>query len=120
MNTTLSRLISNLAALTVGLFFGFFLVLNAIFSDIFSLGERLLTFALVLIIYSLAGFIWGYFYPGKSWRWSYWLAGPAVLFVLVFSLSEYERLLLHLFYLILTVGSAGGGAYFGSRRSKKA
>ena len=104
------------ASLFVGLFLGLLLVFHANFSDIFILGERLLTSVLLFLVYAFVGFLFGYLWPEKSWRWGYSLSAPALFFVFLFSLLKLgPSALLYGLYVILALGSAGSGAYLGNR-----
>jgi hypothetical protein len=111
-----TRTLEKTASLFVGLFLGLLLVFHANFSDIFILGERLLTSVLLFLVYAFVGFLFGYLRPEKSWRWGYWLSAPALFFVFFFSLLRLgPSVLLYGLYAVLALGSAGSGAYLGNR-----
>lgn len=109
----------SLGALGLGVLFGFFIVFNAIFSDVFSWRDRLLTFIMVIGVYGITGILYGYFAPIRSWQWGLWLGAPAVLFVVLYSLLELERIGLHFTYILLTLAGGCGGAYLGSNFRQK-
>lgn len=108
-----------------GLFFiisilpAFFIVFNSVFSDGGSFGERLFTFVLVICAYGILGFVLGYFVKGEPWKMGLWISLPAIIIVGLYSINEYTRLLLHLFYVALTIGSAVCGSYFGGSLGSK-
>lgn len=107
-------LIGRLFALLTGAIMGFFIVFNSIFSDVFSWQQRIFTFLLVIVFYGLISLLFGFFSPQLSWRWGVWIAAPAVLFVIFYSISDGFRPVLYLFYIILTLACACGGAYLGA------
>ncbi|HOL16983.1 MAG TPA: hypothetical protein PLY40_01710 [Bacillota bacterium] len=92
----------------------FFIVFNAIFSDIFTPGDRLLSFLLVVLAYEGYGFILGYIWPATGWRWGLWISATAAALVIFYSIGE-GQYLLHLVYILLTVGAACNGSYWGQR-----
>jgi hypothetical protein len=119
------KILRHLLALLAGLIFGFFLVVNSLFSDIFSLEERIQVTALVLGFYALLGFIFGYFAPAKGWRWAYWLCGFAFFFLIYFAgmaIAEggYSYFLFIILYGVGIFGvTAGAGHLGGMMRSRK-
>ena len=105
------------AALVVGFVVGFFIVLNSIFSDVFTFKERLYSFLLVILFYGVIGLVFSLVSP--SWKWGLWLAAPAVLLVIFYSISDGFRPLLYISYIVLTIVCACGGAYLGAKIRKK-
>ncbi len=119
------KILSRMLALLAGLLFGFFLVANSLFSDIFSLQERIQVTALVLGLYALLGFFFGYFAPDTGWRWAYWLCGFAFFFLFYFAgtaiaAGEYFFFLYMIFYGLGIFGVTAGAGFMGERlRSAK-
>ncbi len=108
-----------LAAVLVGLPPAFFIVFNAIFSDGTSIPERLISFVLIIISYGILGFVVGFIWPERSWRWGIWISLTAFLIVGWYSLRETAYLLLHFSYLAVTAASACLAALAGTRLSVK-
>ncbi len=102
-------------AVGIGMVPAFFVVFNAIFSDIFSAVERLLTMVLTAMSYGLLGFLFGVAAPGASWQWGGWLALPAAVIVVRQSLDEPERAPINLVYLLVALGAAAATSYAGAR-----
>ena len=97
-------LTGRMAALAAGFVVGFFIVLNSLFSDVFTWQERLYSFVLVILAYGLLGLIFGMISPSLSWKWGLWLAAPAVLLVISYSyrrVSPFFVYFLHSAYLDL-------------------
>jgi len=95
-----------LPALLIGIPPAFFLVFNAIFSDVFSALERLMTFLLIVVTYGILGAIFGFVWPQHSWRWGLWLSIAAILIAVLYSFRETGQLALHFLYIATTVSSA--------------
>ncbi len=110
-----SRPLRYAGAVAAGLLPSFFVVFNAIFSDVFSVSERLFTFVLTLIVYGILGAVFGYVSPRNYWGWAFWLTLPAAAIVIWYSLDE-GRWLLHLSYVVVAFASAAAGAAAGSNR----
>ncbi len=92
----------------------FFIVFNAIFSDIVTAGDRFLSFFLVVLAYEGYGFILGYTWPATGWRWGLWISITAAALVILYSIGE-GQYLLHLAYILLTVGAACHGSGWGQK-----
>jgi MFS family permease len=107
-------LTGRMAALAAGFVVGFFIVLNSLFSDVFTWQERLYSFVLVILAYGLLGLIFGMISPSLSWKWGLWLAAPAVLLVIFYALTDGFRPFLYTFYILLTLICACGGAFLGT------
>jgi hypothetical protein len=101
-----------------GLLAGFFVVFNSVFSDVTDSGERLFTFALVIVVYLALGIAFGI--AAISWQVGLVLAAPALLFVTWYTLREPGNLPLHLAYMALTLAASSVGAYIGTRIATRA
>lgn len=73
----------------------FFLVLNSVFSD-GALSERLMVFSLIGVIYAMIAGMCGAVYPGHRRWWMTWLCAPAILILVLYTLSELSGIFLHL------------------------
>ncbi|NMC26929.1 MAG: hypothetical protein GYA42_02165 [Syntrophomonadaceae bacterium] len=93
-------------AVLLGILLGFFGVFNSVFADGGTL-ERLVTVAVVLIIYAGLGALWGFFAPERPWRWVLALALPGIIFLAVYMLKEYNPFYLVYMVLILCLSSLG-------------
>jgi hypothetical protein len=72
------------------------------------------SFFIVALVYLLAGFLFGIFWPIKSWRWGLWIAGPILAFLglsVLFSGYLNSFLKNDLPILIITVTAACIGAF---------
>ena len=111
----LPRPLGYVLAIGIGVIPAFFVVFNAIFSDIFSTAERLFTLLLTAVVYGLLGLIFGIVGPSGLWQWGAWLALPAAIIVVWQSLDEPERALLNLAYLVVAFCAAAALSYAGAR-----
>lgn len=101
--------------LILGILPGYFVIFNSVFTDTSgSISERLLTFLLVVICYSIPGAVLGYIGPATSWKWSIWLTIPAFLIILLYSFKEPDLLVLNFGYILLAFASGSIGGYFGA------
>ena len=114
MRETALRVLVYVAAGCVGAFPAFFVVFNAIFTDAGSPIERIATFILTIVAYAVLGMAFGLFSSAASWVLGFWISFPAIVIVAWYSARETGRLLLHLSYVGLAVGSAIVGARAGS------
>lgn len=105
-------------AVIAGIVAGFFIVFNSIFSDVSDSGERVFSFALVIGVYGILGLLFGFL--ARSWKAGLALAAPAVLLVVWYSSREPENFPLHVAYIVVTVGTAWVGAYWGARLRNRA
>jgi hypothetical protein len=113
------RRIGYLLAVLSGIPPAFFLVFNALFSDVVSPQERLLSFCLIAVTYGALGLVFSFIWPGPSWHWGMWLSLPAFIIVGWYSSREIERLALHLLYLAATVTPACLATLLGARLSAR-
>lgn len=112
----MKRIIVYVLAFLVGLFPGFFLVFNSIFSDPSGkASERVITFVLIAVVYGILGFVFGYLKPSASWRLGLVLTLPAIIFVLIYSFREVSTIALGTGYIILTLVFACYSARIASR-----
>ena len=108
------RLLAYVAAVSVGTLPAFYVVFNAIFTDGGSPIERIVTFVLTIVAYGILGIAFGLFSSAAWWVLGLWISFPAIVIVAWYSARETGRLLLHLSYLVLAVGSASLGVRAGS------
>jgi hypothetical protein len=114
------RALSYLLALALGLLAGFFVVFNSVFSDGGDVGERLMTYGIVIVVYGSFGFLFSLARPAKTKLWVALLSAPAILILILYTFSEPQAIMLHLSYLLLTPAAAHAGAAAGSAiRNKK-
>jgi cation transport ATPase len=105
-----------LLALAIGSLLGFFGVFVSVFAD-GGLGERLLTIAVILLIYFVLSALWGFLLPRHSWLWGLALAAPGAIILALYMLREYNPY--YFIYIVLIIGLAILGAYLGSSLRKR-
>lgn len=112
-------IISILLAILVGTLLGFFGVFVSVFAD-GALSERLITIAIILLIYVLLSAALGYLLPNYSWMWGLLLGAPGVFFLVQYMANEPNPY--YLIYIILILSLSCLGAKGGSiiKRHKKA
>ncbi|HYF92752.1 MAG TPA: hypothetical protein VD969_10965 [Symbiobacteriaceae bacterium] len=108
----MNKALVSMAAALVGVLPGFFLVFHSVFADSSSTSERLVALLLIAAAYGLLGAVFGFF--AGSWRVGVWLAFPALVMVALYSLKEYQHLLLHVATGAVTLAAACGGARAGA------
>jgi hypothetical protein len=113
------RWLSYLLALALGLLAGFFVVFNSVFSDGGALGERLMTYGIVIVVYGLLGFLFSLASPAKAGLWTALLSAPAVLILILYTLKEHQAWLLHLSYFLLAPSVTHVAASLGARARNK-
>ena len=111
----MKRIIGVTLVVLTGILIGFFGAFNAVFSD-GVLRERLTVIAIVLLVYGVLGFKWGYIAPDFSWKVGLLLAVPGAVFVGLFLVNELQAFMMLYVVLILIVPMAG--AWSGSRLRK--
>lgn len=112
--------LSRAVALFLGVLFGFFVAFNAVFSDVFGVGEMLGAIAYVLVAYFVLGFVYGLAAPETGWRWTPWLAAPGVLFA-AFMIFDNPARVLYVGGVMLSAAAATfAGSWLGAfaRRSR--
>ncbi|MFA5845197.1 MAG: hypothetical protein WC971_10260 [Coriobacteriia bacterium] len=114
MEDTWKRIAGRALAFSLGVLWGFFVAFNAVFSDM-GAGEWPGVVAYVFVAYALLGLAFGLAGPRAGIRWAAWLAGPAVLLLVLYSLRETGRLGWHALVLALVVAGSVGGAALGAR-----
>lgn len=102
----MGKILAMVTAVVAGILLGFFGVFNSVFSDGGTF-ERLITIAIVLIIYAGLGGLWGFFSPQSPWRWVLALALPGIVFLAVYILREYNPFYVVYMVLILCFSSLG-------------
>ena len=116
----LMRRLLIILAFIVGIIPGFFIVFNSVFSDSSgSLYERLFTFLLVIVVYGILGYSFGYNEKSKSWLLWVSLSAPAVIILVLYSFSETTLIGLNTFYACLTLGSSWLGSFLSERLKKQ-
>lgn len=93
----------------------FFGVFNALFSDIFSIRDRLETFAYIGAGYLFFGFAAGFLGPSAVKRRVAILAAPALAILLLFTLLGPRSIFLHAGYAAVVFFAASAGVRLGSR-----
>jgi len=96
-----------------GLPLAFFLVFAGVFSDVFSLADRLVSLALTGGGYAAAGAIAGYM--SRRLNLALWLAMPAVIILVWYTTREPQAFVLHLLYGVVAVSASLAGSTLGSR-----
>ena len=102
----------------IGSLLGFFGVLVSVFTDS-STTERMITIAVILLIYSILSGLSGLLIPKYSWQWGLILSSPGVLMLGLYMLNEFN--FLYIIYIILIIGLSCLSAKIGSnirRRNK--
>lgn len=97
----------------------FFVVFNVLFSDVFGVPERLGTFLYVAGVYAVFGFLFAWVWPRKHWTWVLWFGILEAAVVLLYSLTEWSRVLLHVGVLLLAIVAVWGGALLGRRLAER-
>ena len=105
-----------LLALVAGSLLGFFGVFVSVFAD-GGLEERLLTIAVILLIYSFLSLLWGLLLPRYSWLWGLCLGFPGALILALYMLKEFNPY--YFIYIILIIGLSSLCAYYGSKLRKR-
>ena len=105
-----------LLVLAIGSLLGLFGVFNSVFSD-GATGERLVTIAVILLLYAALSAGWAFFAPRYSWQWGALMSAPGALLLAVYSLTE--RNPYYLVYLVaLVLVSVAAARYGGSARRR--
>ena len=108
---TLALIFSSLAA--------FFVVFNVLFSDVFGVSERLGTFGYVAAVYFSLGLVFCWVWPGKLRAWVIWFGIIEAAIVLLYSLTEWSRVVLHIGVLLLAIVAVWWGALLGRRLAER-
>ncbi len=118
---TMKYLIGTVVSLAAGIILGFFGVFNSVFSD-GGFAERMMTIAVILIIYVILGASLGFFLPKYSWLWGLLLCIPGILMLILYLRSEFNPAYPVYMILLLALSCLGsyGGGKIKSRRNPKA
>ena len=91
------------------------------FASVFSDGEikeRLISIGVILLIYCLFSAVWGFLQPFRSWKWGLYIGIPGALFLLIYTLTEFNP-----YYLLYVAGiiffaclGAWGGSLLRNRK----
>jgi hypothetical protein len=76
---------------------------------------------ILALVYLLSGGVLGYFWPGESWRWGLWIAGPVIVLVslsVLFSGQIEIFLKKDLIILVVTLVAACLGGFIFARLRK--
>ncbi len=117
MVSGLARWAGYAGSLLMGCLAAFFLVLNFLFSDIFSITERLQTFVAVAVVYVLLGMAFGFILASR--RVLPWIIAPAVITCLPFLIAgmlgpaPLVEVSIPLAYLLIVLVSSYLGVYIG-------
>lgn len=107
----MKHIIGIVLSILIGSFVGFFGVIVSVFADS-GKAEQLITIGVILLAYFLLGAIFGFFIPQISWKWGLFLGAPAIVFLIIFMLSEFNPYFL--LYAVLIIGLSCLGAWSGS------
>ena len=107
-------IIGIIVAIALGIFIGFFGVVNSVFSD-GPMDERLVFIGIILVVYAGLGAIWGFMLPERGWKWGLYLGGPGALGLLLFMLSEFTLFGYFVLYMVALLAAACLGGWGGSR-----
>lgn len=107
MQSKAGIILLSIVALFIGIMSGFFIVFNAIFSDIFGFGQHALMFIYTFVMYGILAAILTALAPNNWLRWLHFLAWPALVYAALFSLSEFGgRVILNLTYVLIAIDGA--------------
>jgi len=102
----------------IGILPAFFIVLNSVYTDSSGkIGERLVTYLLVIAGYGIIGFILGRVMKRMPVVLGTVLSLPAIILLLLYLFKEPTLLGLILSYLVLTVAASWLGTILGVRKS---
>ncbi len=107
------RALGRVAAVAMGLVWGFFVAFNVVFSDVFGVSEMAGAVVFVFVAYVLLGAVFGAAGPRTGSRWAWWLAPPGVLLVAVGLADNVARVVYHAAVIAAVVGGTLGGAVLG-------
>lgn len=97
----MKKILGSVLSLGLGLLFGFFGVMNSVFSD-GPMDERLVVIAIILAIYGLLGLLLGFFFSEIHITAAILLVVPGIVFLTLFLFSElYLLILLYMVLLVL-------------------
>jgi DMSO reductase anchor subunit len=112
----LKSILIHLSAFIIGVLPGFFIVFNSIYSDANgSIWERLFTFILVFITYSILGFVFGRLSRKNPISLGIALSLPSSLLLILYLFKEPQLVGIILLYLALSTGASCLGSILGSR-----
>jgi hypothetical protein len=96
----MKKILGSVLSLALGLLFGFFGVMNSVFSD-GAMDERLVIIAVILVIYGLLGLLLGFFFSEMHITVAILLVIPGIVFLTLFLFSELYLLIL--LYMVLLI-----------------
>lgn len=114
----MKKVLGIISGLILGGLLAFFGVLVSVFSD-GSINERLVTIAVVLVIYGIIGAVFGYIVPQISWKWGLILGLPGVIILLLYSFKETNLFLYSIVYMVLIMIFPGLGSYSAARIKRR-
>jgi hypothetical protein len=121
MRSAILLWIGTVLLLLVSLLASFFVVFNMVFSDIFGVGERIGSYVYAGVAYLILGFVAGLAGPSHPRRWLWILAIPPIVVLVVYTLSEFQNILIHAGFAVLVPLAAHAGIRLGVRlRSRRA
>lgn len=103
-------------ALATGVMIGIFGVFVSVFAD-GTLGERLVTILIILMVYAVLGIVWGYWQPRYSGWWGIILGLPGVIILMLYMVNESQYL--NIIYALLIVTAACFSSYAISKWRRK-
>ncbi|HRY12645.1 MAG TPA: hypothetical protein P5309_03635 [Syntrophomonadaceae bacterium] len=110
----MKNIIGIILAIAIGIFIGFFGVVNSVFSD-GPMDERLVFIGIILVVYAGLGAVWGFLLPERGWKWGLYLGVPGAVGLLLFMLSEFTLFGYFLLYAAALLAVACLGAWGGAR-----
>lgn len=116
----MKKILSMLLAVIIGCLLGFFGALVSVFAD-GDLVERVITITIILLIYSILSFLWGFFIPSLSWTWGLFLGAPGVYFIIMYFVIEPNTyfLIYAITIIVLSCLSARGGSFIRNSKINK-
>jgi Na+/proline symporter len=109
----LVRIAAYVSTAVLGVLAGFFLVFNAVFSDVFGLNQRLLALVVIVVGYFVIGSLLSLVWPKPIPALICVLVTPAIVIVLLYSLRE-PNLLWHGLCVAAAVAAALAGRASGA------
>lgn len=113
----MKRILVFLSAFIVGILPGFFIVFNSVFTDSNgSIWERIVTFMLVIVVFSVLGFFFGRLSKEKSIMLGIMLSLPSMILLMLYLIKVPSLWGFILIYLVLTIGTSCFGSTLGAHR----
>ncbi len=112
----LKKLFGIIIAVVAGGLAGFYIVMGAVFTDFGGkLWERIVALLLVILVYSIMGFVFGNFGRETGAWWGAYLSLPAISFLLVYMFRESGMAVTSVIYILAILTFSTIFAHFGSK-----